>query len=311
MSVRPATSRLRDLLLATPVLVVALWLLWGSVFLFIKTGVEHAPVSVFVLLRVVAAVLGVGVLMALAPDRGEVTYDRRVLHRYAALLGLISVTLYLGLLAAGIAHSHVGFSSVVIYTQPLLVALLARSWLGERLSARQGTGLLLGWVGVAFATTSGLQIGASDRVGVALLLVGAGTWAIGSVLFKRVPADLPPWRMVLWQNIYGIPGLVLLTLVWRDGPVDWGVPLVASALAAGIGAGAGGWGIQYLLLRRGKAGVVSSWIFPVPIVSTVLGVVVRDEPLTAGFIGGAVAVAGGIWLVTAPARRAGGGVPPP
>jgi len=307
----PPTSRLREFLLATPILVVALWLLWGSVFLFIKTGVEHAPVSVFVLLRVLAAVLGAGVVIALERDRGEVTYDRRTLHRYAALLGLINVTLYLGLLAAGIAHSHVGFSSVVIYTQPLLVALLARGWLGERLNARQGVGLALGWVGVAFATTSGLQIGASDQVGVAILLVGAATWAAGSVLFKRVPADLPPWRMVLWQNIYGIPGLILLTLIWREGSIDWGVPLVASALAAGIGAGAGGFGIQYLLLRRGKAAVVSSWIFPVPIVSTVLGVVVRDEPLTTGFVAGAVAVAGGIWLVTAPARRPGVGIPPP
>jgi hypothetical protein len=72
---------------------------------------------------------------------------------------------------------------------------------------------------------------------------------------KQAPSTVKPLvspRMSLDQQISG-PG--------AQG-IARKLGLVASALAAGIGAGAGGFGIQYLLLRRGKAGVVSSWIFP-------------------------------------------------
>lgn len=50
------------------------------------------------------------------------------------------------------------------------------------------------------------------------------------------------------------------------------------------------------------AGVVSSYTFAVPVLTAVYGVVLFDEPLSAGLVAGAAAVAAGILLVTNPAR---------
>ena len=65
---------------------------------------------------------------------------------------------------------------------------------------------------------------------------------------------------------------------------------------------AGGYLLQFALLERGDAGVVSSYIFAVPVLTAVYGVVLLGEPLSAGLVAGAAAVAVGILLVTYPAR---------
>jgi drug/metabolite transporter (DMT)-like permease len=56
-------------------------------------------------------------------------------------------------------------------------------------------------------------------------------------------------------------------------------------------------------LRRGKAGVVSSWTFAVPVLATALGVLLLDETAHITLLLGGAAVAAGIYLVNT--RQAG------
>ena len=137
---------------------------------------------------------------------------------------------------------------------------------------------------------AGLQSGAASLAGFALLLGSAATWAVGSIVVKRAPADLPLMRLLLWQCVYGVVPLAVVGVL-VGGDVDWGPALVGAVLWAGAVASAGGFALQFALLRRGQASVVSAWAFAVPVISTALGVTVRDEGLTAGLVLGAAAVA--------------------
>ena len=56
------------------------------------------------------------------------------------------------------------------------------------------------------------------------------------------------------------------------------------------------------LLERGDAGVVSSYIFAVPVLAATYGVLLFDEVLSLGLVAGGVLVAAGILLVTVPPR---------
>jgi drug/metabolite transporter (DMT)-like permease len=103
-------------------------------------------------------------------------------------------------------------------------------------------------------------------------------------------------RLLLWQSGWGVVPLAVLAVV-IGGDVEWGVPLVASTLWAGAVATAGGFALQFALLRRGQASVVSAWIFAVPVISTALGVAVRGEDVSAGLVVGATGVAVAIWLI--------------
>lgn len=307
---RGGTSTVRGAppwLSSTPVLLVTLWLVWGTAFVFIKEGTDRSPPLVYAALRlaVAAAVTGLALLLGRsAPITGP---TRRTLHRYGAVLGLINGFAFFALQTGGIALSDTGFSAVVIYTQPLIVAVLARRLLRERLTVRQATGLALGWAGVAVAGVEGLRLGSADPVGYLLLLGSAVAWAVGSLIVSAAPAELPLGRLIFLQNAYGVVPLAVLALA-VGGEVEWGWPVIGSALWVGSAATAGGFALQFALLRRGQASVVSAWIFAVPVISTAVGVAVRGEPLSLGLVAGAVAVGLAIRFVT---PRTAAAQPPP
>ena len=294
-------------LTSTPALLVLLWAVWGSAFLFVKGGTEHAPPLIFGAFRlgVAALVVAIGLVVARVP--GPPPGTRRRLHRHGLVLGLTNGALFFGMQTTGISLSDSGFSAVIIYTQPLFVALLARRFLGERLAGRQVGGLVVGWAGVALAGAAGLRTGAASAAGLALLLASAAAWSVGSLIVKAAPPELPLMRLLLWQSVYGVVPLGAVGVV-VGGDVDWGPALVASALWTGAVATAGGFALQFALLRRGQASVVSAWAFAVPVISTALGVTFRDERLAPGLVLGAAAVGVSIWLVSS--RRDAAPLPP-
>ena len=308
MSVTAARPRL-----STPVLAVGLCLVWSTAFIFVELALRDATAGQFAALRSVAAVpaLAVGLLLRDAAGLRTALRSSRT-HLLGVLLGAVNVAGFVGLQTAGFERSGIGFGAVLIYAQPLMVAVLARLFLDERLRPRQLLGLLTGWVGVALVVL-GEASGAGATTGVwqavPLFLGAAACFAVGTVVVKRVTtgADaVPLGPPLLLAFCYGSLPLVVLGLA--DGtPVDWTASLWTSVAYTGTLSLAGGYLLQFALLERGEAGVVSSWIFAVPVLAAIYGVLLFDEPLSAGLVAGIIAVAAGILLVTVPPRS----LPPP
>jgi drug/metabolite transporter (DMT)-like permease len=288
-------------LTSTPALVVALWSVWSTAFIAIKVGLGVSSPDVFTLLRVGAALLTLVVAVAVTGRLGRLGDPR--LHRYGVLLGATNVVGFLVFQNLGLADAPVGVGSVLIYTQPFLVALGAWAFRGERLTLLQVGGMLLGWLGVVVVVAGEIDVGATPVHAVVFLLLSATSWAVGTVLFTTLPPDMPVLELLLVMNAYGVVPIALIVAL-GSGHAEWGTTLVLSALWAGAGASIGGLGLQFLLLRRGKAGVVSSWTFAVPVLATALGVLLLDETAHITLLLGGAAVAAGIYLVnTREARR--------
>ena len=292
----------------TPVLALVLCLVWSSAFVFVKLALRDASAADFAGLRALAAVPLLFVALLVRDRAGLLVAlrDRRV-HLLGLALGAISVAGFLGLQTEGFRYAGIGFGAVLIYAQPLLVAGLAGAVLGERLRPRQVLGLATGWVGVGLTVLGGLTSpGAVTDVGLAtLLFLGAAVcFALGTVLVKAVtsrpePVPLPPALLLA----FGYGSVPLLALGAGDGdPVRWTPLLVICVAYTGAVSLAGGYLLQFALLERGDAGVVSCYIFAVPVLTAVYGVVLLGEPLSAGLVAGAAAVAAGILLVTYPPR---------
>ena len=308
MSVTAARPRL-----STPALAVGLCLVWSTAFVFVELGLRDASASQFAALRSVAAVpaLAVGLLVKDAAGLRTALRSTRV-HALGVLLGAVNVAGFVGLQTAGFARSGIGFGAVLIYAQPLMVAVLARLFLAERLRPRQLLGLLTGWLGVGLVVL-GEASGAGATTGVwqavPLFLGAAACFAVGTVVVKALttgPDAVPLGPPLLLAFCYGSLPLVVLGLA--DGaPVSWTAGLWVAVAYTGALSLAGGYLLQFALLERGAAGVVSSWIFAVPVLAAVYGVLLFDEPVSAGLVAGVVAVAVGILLVTVPPRA----LPPP
>jgi drug/metabolite transporter (DMT)-like permease len=294
---------------STPALATVLCLVWSTAFVFVKLALRDAPAPALAALRALAAV-PLLVLALVAGDRSALLAalrDRRV-HVVGVVLGATSVAGFLGLQTAGFELSGIGFGAVLIYAQPLLVAGLARVALGERLRPRQVLGLLVGWTGVGLAVlgeASGGALGAGALRATLLFLGASVCFAVGTVVVKAVtdgPRAVPLAPALLLSLLYGSVPLVVLALRGRGAPVHWTWLLVVSVAYTGAVSLGGGYLLQFALLARGDAGVVSSYIFAVPVLAAVYGVVLFGEQLSAGLVVGAVAVAVGILLVTVPPR---------
>jgi drug/metabolite transporter (DMT)-like permease len=292
--------------LSTPLLATVLCLVWSSAFIFVKLALRDAPAEVFTAQRALSAapVLAVALVVRDAKGLGRVLRQPRV-HAVGLVLGATSVAGFLVFSTVGFELAGIGFGVVLIYSQPLLVAGMARLTLGERLSMRQVVGLFVGWAGIALAVLGELAGPGPHVWQAALLFLGSAVcFAVGTVVVKAVtsgPRAVPLPPALLLAFIYGSVPLVGLAMT-ADAPVHWTGSLVVSILYAGVVSLAGGYLLQFALLERGDAGVVSSYIFAVPILAAVYGVLVFDEQLSLGLVVGAVAVAAAILLVTVRSR---------
>jgi drug/metabolite transporter (DMT)-like permease len=304
---RVSDARVRPRL-STPLLAVVLCLVWSSAFIFVKLALRDAPAEVFAAQRALAAapVLLAALLIRDAAGLRVALRNPRV-HVVGLVLAATSVAGFLVFSTLGLELSGIGFGVVLIYAQPLLVAGMARLALGERLSPRQVVGLFVGWAGIAVAVLgelSGEDPGPHVWQAALLFLGSAVCFAVGTVVVKAVtsgPRAVPLPPALLLAFIYGSVPLVGLAMT-ADAPVHWTGSLVVSILYAGVVSLAGGYLLQFALLERGDAGVGSSYIFAVPILAAVYGVLIFDETLSLGLVVGTVAVAAAILLVTVPSR---------
>jgi drug/metabolite transporter (DMT)-like permease len=223
--------------------------------------------------------------------------------RIAAVLGLTNIAGFTGLQILGLEVVGAGPAAAILYLQPVLVTLGAWAILGEALTARRLTGVLLGLAGVAVISAD--ELTAVAWWAIAVLLVAALCWTVGTLVTRATP-EQPVLTIVAAQHVVGATVLVAIALATEAPPPMSGQ--VAWAIAfTGLGGSAAGWLLYTTLLRRGEAGVVAAWLFSVPITAALLGVLLLGEPLRAALVVGLVLVATGVRLAVTPG--AGGRAP--
>ncbi len=206
---------------STPLLAVVLCLVWSSAFVVVKLALRDASAPDFAGLRALAAVPLLLVALILR-DRAALGRALRnwPVHTLGLVLGAVNVAGFLGFQTAGFELAGIGFGAVLIYAQPMLVALLAWLLLSEQLRPRQVLGLLTGWAGVGLTVLGGLSgAGAvASPARASLLFLGAAVcFAVGTIVVKAVtsrprPRPLPLAPALLLGFCYGSAPLLALGL---------------------------------------------------------------------------------------------------
>lgn len=217
--------------------------LWGTAMAAMKPLLEGANPWLLALFRLLPA----GALVLLAA-----VVLKRSLQVAAAdwpwlvAFALVDGSLFQGLLARGLGQTGAGLGSVLIDSQPLLVALLARSLFGESINPVGWIGLLMGLLGIVCLglpapllqhwwlegpSTLGLHPWSHGEL---WMLGAAAAMAVGTVLCRYAVRHSDPVAITAWHMLLG------------SGPLLLGVlstPLVAS-LQPGLespGLGKGFW----------------------------------------------------------------------
>ena len=105
-------------------------------------------------------------------------------------------------------------------TDPLFVAVLAAVFLGEVLSGRQWSGLLVGLVGATVVVWDGPLWPPALSPGALVVVGGALAWSVGTVVAARgvrgraEPLALAGWQMTLGGVVLAVAGVI------GEGPPD-------------------------------------------------------------------------------------------
>jgi drug/metabolite transporter (DMT)-like permease len=242
-------------------------------------------------MAVVVAIMAVIVVLARPrwPDRAGIGHS--------VIAGILVHGFYLGGTAVAIAHSiPAGLSALIPGLQPILTSTLANRWLGERVTALQWGGLLLGLAGVALILHERPMSGEAGwgwlASGVSLVSITLGT------LYQRRYCRDIDWRTGnLVQYIAVTIFFTTGALAFEDRVVHWTSEFILSVAWLAIVLSIGSIGLLYWLIRRQAATSVASLFYLVPAVTALMAFVLFGERLDAVAIAGMVACAAAVFLV--------------
>jgi drug/metabolite transporter (DMT)-like permease len=274
--------------------------LWSTGFIGAKFGLPYAEPLTFLAVRMAIVVAIFAVVVAVA--RPPMPTSTQTLH--ATIAGSLVHVTYLGGVFSSIAWGiPAGISALIPGLQPVLTATLANRFLGERVTAIQWLGLLLGLAGIALVL--------HDRTFVATdTSSDAGLWAgwiatfvslfgitIGTLYQKRYCGAID-WRANnLVQYTAAAVLFALGAFLFETRDIRWTGEFVFSLAWLIIVMSVGAVSLMYWLIRHAAASQVASLFYLVPAVTAILAWLLFDERLDALAIAGMVACAVGVFLV--------------
>jgi len=254
-------------------------LLWSTVATGFKLGLrELAPLDLLWLGSTISCVFFASASAVTGRLRTLTVLPGRTWARYA-VLGLLNPFLYYVVLFDAYDRLPAQIAQPLNYTWAITLALLAIPVLGQRLSWRTFTGMLVSYGGVVVLLAQGRFDGYPelDRVGIALALGSTLVWA--TYWLATVRGDDDPLVLMTASFLVGAAAIGIACLATHGLPVlTWRVTFLL-------------W--QQALRRTAHAGRIAQLIFLSPFISLLLiDRVLGEHVRPSSFVGLALIVGG-------------------
>ena len=283
-------SRQYALVRAMPVVFV---LIWSTGFIVARFGMPHAPPMKFLALRYVLSVLCFVVWAGLV--RAAWPSNRRQ-YAHLAVTGILIHAGYLGGVWTAVKLGMgAGLAALLVSLQPVLTAIWVSSR-GGRVTARQWSGLALGFAGLALVVWHKLGLGEIHVANLLFALVALVSITVGTLYQKRfvTPCDVRTANLVQLAAAFAV---TLPLALLETETIRWGGEIIGSMAWSVLGLTLGGSSLLYLLIQRGAATAVTSLLYLVPPCTALLAWVLFAEPITALTLSGMALTAFGVSLV--------------
>ncbi|NEQ32197.1 MAG: EamA family transporter [Leptolyngbya sp. SIO4C5] len=282
----------------TALLLISPFFLWGTAMVAMKGVIDDTTPFFIAATRLLPAgclVLLAGLWMGRKQPAGWQAW------LWIGLFALIDGTLFQGFLAAGLVRTGAGLGSVMIDSQPLAVAVMARFLFGEQVGVFGWIGLGLGLVGISLLglpdewilnllqgipfwqswTPGSDMVGLLFQRGEWLMLLAALSMAVGTVLIRYVCRHADPVMATGWHMILGSLPLVAWSAIAETG--QWQQLSLTGWMAiayATIFGSALAYGIFFYLAAEGNLTSLSALTFLTPVFALLFGNLFLGELLS-------------------------------
>ena len=251
----------------------------------------------------VAAIATLPLLWLQGDSLFQALFPRHLNARQAgivALIGLAQTAAVMSLLFMAMRTIPASTAAILLFTNPVWVALGARLFFAEPLTAGRWLGLVAGVVGIVLAIGTDVSLSADPQTlqGFAYGVGSAICWAAATLINKRSHLPMGVWALSFWQMFIGsLVVLVLAGLVGERWPAHTSASQWGWFLWLAIPASTGSFGLWFVALKQGNASRVSGYLFFAPLFAVLLSFVVLNTQLSWLQGMGGLLIALSIWRV--------------
>jgi len=302
MSLAPSIAVHRSRFNTLPLAIGLFCLLWSYAFVAGKIGVTHCPPLILLAARFsLAGILILGATLIRGEGWSLSWRDVAVF----AVLGIANNALYLGLGYTGLQSVSAGLGGLIVSANPVFTAGLAALLLGEGMTWRKASGLLLGIIGVTLIVWHRLSVGTDSWHGIVFTLASLASLVAGTILFKLLAPKGSLWIGNGVQNLAAGIVLTPIALSFADfHAIDVTPGLIGAFAFLVLGGSILGYWLWFHLLKVCGASAASAYHFLMPPLGMLFAFLVLGEHVEARDLLGIIPVVLGIYLVTRPAKAA-------
>jgi Predicted permease, DMT superfamily len=269
--------------------------LWGGSFLFMRVGSPVLGPFLLIDLRVVIAGL-ILLIYAWAIHRMP---DYRKKWKQYIILGAINAAIPFTLIAASELYLTASVSSILNATTPLFALIVARIWLGEALSLKKVTGIILGIAGVMVLVGWGHMSGSPMvLLSVFFSLLASFFYGIAGAYVKQHFAGESSLKLTIGQQLAA--GIVLIPFSLPNAgrlPV-MGAGIAAAVLGLAILCTAFAYLLFFYLIRNVGPTKTLSVTLLVSMYGVLWGALFLSERLSFGTLAGLIIILSSITMIT-------------
>ena len=274
----------------------AILFIWGLNYIFVETGAKYSPPIWLSFLRAFSGFVGALILLFAFRTKGNLTLREKLA---AFLIGIPGTGIFFSFWIIGEQTVPPGEASVLIYTFPIWTLFLSIPILGDRPSALKIGASLLGFAGVALVAGTGTAGFTGDLTAIVLLVVSGFSFAVDTVLFKR----LFKGEQLLRANVWQLAGASVFLFIWAlfSEPIqqiEWTWQLASSIIWIGVLGTAVVYVLWFTLLSRYNAASFTAYAFLVVLVALVASYFIFGERIDGLQLVGVVALVASIYLVS-------------
>lgn len=252
-----------------------LTLIWSFGWTTMKVATRYSGPFTFSAHRYI---VGTVILFALMRLRGDSLKPTPWLT--TILIGLTQTAGFQALEQWALMSGGVGKSVLLAYTMPFWVVPLAWWWVHEKPGPRRWLSIAIAALGFVCVVEPWQPLGTPFSI--LLAIAGGLSWAIGTVLAKRLfeqDTSVSPLRLTAWQMLIGTVALILLASAAHERPVEWTSMYVGTVLYNGVLSSAVGWVLWTVIVQRLSASVAGLTSLAVPVLGVLFAwALLHEQP---------------------------------